>query len=118
MRLQESATVGQQRKCPDIYTFNAYAVITVLDKFIIAASGKEDIAAYNFFGVILFMILAVVNGITLAVHLIYGISWRIVAAWHIDIFCHILFLKVFVKPFVIDYPIFCIIKICQNNFAR
>ena len=64
------------------------------------------------------MLFTIINSITVAVHLIDCIRWRIISSWQICHFDNILFLKVFVKLLVVDDTILRIIQIGQDNFAR
>ena len=64
------------------------------------------------------MLFAVIDRVTVTVHLVDGISRRIVTARHTCILGNILLFKILVKLLVVDNTILRIIQVCQYDFSR
>ena len=104
----------QKWKRTDIHALHAATVISLGYCLVVAPAREEDISAYHFLARMFFSVRPVVDGITIAVHLVYGISWWIVAALQLSHLVKIALLDVLVKTVVANDTILGIIEVCQQ----
>ncbi len=101
--------IGQQGECSYIDRLDTLVEETLAHTFIVTASGKQYVAADDFLGCMSEAVGTVIDGITVAVHLIYCVSRRCVGTS-----ARIVFLAIFsVELVIIEQSILSIEKIGQ-----
>ena len=109
MLFQQRTAVWQKRERSNVDAFNTLAIIAFLNILVVPTPWEEDVTADYLLRPIGFMFFAVIDSITVTMHLINSIGGRIVAMWHCHILAHVLFLKISIQLLIINNAILCII---------
>ena len=99
--------VGQERKRADVDRLDAFEEVAVAHGFIVASAGKQDVASDNLFCRVeayVLHLVAIIDGIAVAVHLVDGVArWIVGGTECVD------FIFVFFREFVVvTHPILCV----------